>query len=654
MTGGGSILIVDDTPANVRLLEAILTTHGHAAHGVPSGAEALAVIQSDAPPDLVLLDIQMPGMNGYEVCRRIRENDVTAMLPVIMVTASGNEEKVRALEAGADDFVSRPFDQSELLARVRSLLRIKAYHDTVTGQAAELAAWNRLLEEQVNEQVDEVQRLQRLRRFLPSTVAETVLSGGGEELLQPHRREVALLFCDLRGFSHFAGSVEPEQVLTALRGFHDAVGDVVTRYAATVGYFAGDGVMMFFNDPFPCDDPALRAVSAAAELRTALGQFTAHWRQRGHALSVGTGVAFGYATLGVIGFEGRYEYTAIGPVVNLAARLCDEARPGEVLLSQGAFAEVQDEIEAESRGELEFSGIDGPVAVWQLASVQRPAEPAPAISATPADGWLSDPPGSSPLRTGVLEFRVLGPVEMRVAGVALPLRGIKVRELLSLMLLHRGRVVPVERLADELWDGTPPAASTAALRVYISRLRKLLGGAGHESLLVTHPAAYRLDVPDESIDLAQFEALAAAGRSALAEGNAERAAQRLRAALGLWRGTAFADIATTSAVEMESARLEECRLEALEDCIEAELACGRHRNVLGELQAAVAAAPLRERLWAQRMTALYRADRQPEALAVFQDFRRLLADELGLDPSPRLVELQTAILTRAAELDPIA
>ncbi|HJQ44280.1 MAG TPA: BTAD domain-containing putative transcriptional regulator [Jatrophihabitantaceae bacterium] len=645
-----SILIVDDTPANVRLLEAILTTHGHTASGVATGAEALDVISGDNPPDLVLLDIQMPGLNGYEVCKRIRENEATAMLPVIMVTASGNEEKVRALEAGADDFVSRPFDQSELLARVRSLLRIKAYHDTVTGQAAELSAWNRLLEEQVNEQVEEVQRLQRLRRFLPSTVADAVLSGGGEALLQPHRREVALLFCDLRGFSHFAGSVEPEEVLAALRGYHDAVGEVVTRYAATVGFFAGDGVMMFFNDPFPCDEPALRAVSAAAQLREALDLFSARWRERGHELGVGMGVAFGYATLGLIGFEGRYEYTAIGPVVNLASRLCDEARPGEVLLSQGAFAEVQEQIDADLRGELLLNGIDDSGPVWRVSAVHTVAEP-PTDTAT---ARLASAADIEPVSDGSIEFHVLGAVELCVAGRSVPLRGVKVRELLSLMLLHRGRVVPVERLADELWDGQPPSASTAALRVYVSRLRKLLATAGHESLLVTHPAAYRLDVPDSSIDLARFEVLAGSGRAALADGHPERAAEQLRAALALWRGTAFADIASTRAVEMESARLEESRLEAFEDYIEAELACGRHRSVLGDLQAAVGATPLRERLWALRMTALYRADRQPEALAAFQEFRTLLADELGLDPSPNLQELHSAILTRSAELDATA
>ncbi|MDT4937114.1 MAG: adenylate cyclase [Pseudonocardiales bacterium] len=642
------ILVVDDTPANVRLLEAILTTHGYESRGVASGAEALEVIFGDTPPDLVLLDIQMAGMDGFEVCRRVRANEATVMLPVIMVTAAGNEEKVSALEAGADDFVSRPFDQAELLARVRSLLRIKSYHDTVVGQAAELAAWNRLLEDQVNEQVEEMQRLHRLRRFLPATVADAVLSAGSEALLQPHRREVALLFCDLRGFTHFASSVEPEEVLTALMGYHGAVGEVVRRYSATVGWFAGDGVMMFFNDPFPCADPALLAVTAADELRAALGPFVEHWAQRGHQLGIGIGIAFGYATLGVIGFEGRYEYTAIGPVVNLAARLCDEAKPGEVLLSQSAALAVRVRVGVAERGDLLMTGVDEPVAVWRLEGVPE-FRMTPPVDMQPA-GWLASSADAPSIRRG-MEFRVLGSVDVWNDGSPLPLRGAKVRELLSVLLLHRGRVVSVERLVDELWDGEPPSASTAALRVYVSRLRKLLSTAGQEALLVTHPSGYRLDVPDGAIDLARFESLAADARAAFADGQADRAAGGFRAALALWRGTAFADIAGTQAAAVESARLEELRVEVFEDCVEAELSCGRHRRVLGELQSAVAANPLRERLWGQRMTALYRADRQAEALAVFQEYRAYLSEELGLDPSPRIIELHAAILTRAAPMD---
>lgn len=586
------------------------------------------------------------------------------MLPVIMVTASGNDEKVHSLESGADDFIARPFDQAELLARVRSLLRIKRYHDTVLGQSAELAAWNRLLEEQVNEQVEEVQRLQRLRRFLSANVADAVISSGDESLLQPHRREVALVFCDLRGFTHFASAAEPEEVLVALQSYHEVIGDVVRRHSATVGYFAGDGVMMFFNDPFPCTEPALVAVTAAAELRDAMQVFADRWEQRGHRLGIGAGVTFGFATLGLIGFEGRYEYTAIGPMVNLAARLCDEARSGEILLGQRAFAAVQDRVRATSRGEAQLRGIDGPTpllaydgmvgstatvaAVPPAAVSSAGSVPAPVVRTEAAP--VAAAPGAT--STTTLAFRVLGPLEVSVGGVPVPLRGVKVRELLSLLLLHRGRVVSVDRLAEELWTGEPPAAATAALRVYVSRLRKLLSGAGQERMLVTHPSAYQLDAPDDALDVVRFETMAEQGRAAMAAGNHARARELLRAATELWRGTAYQDIAATPSAEAESVRLEESRLEAVEDYLDAELACGNHRSVLGELQALVGAYPLRERLWSQRMTALYRSGRQPEALAAYQEFRQHLAEELGLDPSPDLAQLHAAILNRSEELEP--
>lgn len=650
----GDVLIVDDLPANIRLLEAILSTHDLASRSAGTGPQALDIITGPTPPDLVLLDIQMPGMNGYEVCRRIRENPSTALLPVIMITASGNEEKVAALEAGADDFIPRPFDQSELLARVRSLLRIKSYHDTIAGQAAELAAWNRLLEDQITEQVEEVQRLQRLQRFLSSHVADAVISAGADALLEPHRGEVALIFCGLRGFTSLAAESEPEEVLAALQGYHRLVGETVSRHAATVGYFAGDGVMMFFNDPFPCPQPALRAVTAAAELRDAMLAFGAQWEQRGHTLSVGMGVTYGFATLGLIGFEGRHDYSAIGPIVNVASRLCDEALDGEILLGQRAYAEVSRSVQATERGLLQLRGIDPPQPAWTLDRVLTGLG-----STVTAPGTSNDGDGSpdhdhavpTPRPPRELDVRLLGPIEVVLGGVEVPMRASKVRQLLSLLVLHRNQVMSVDRLAEELWEGNPPESATAALRVHVSRLRKLLAASGHEGLLVTRPTGYQLDIDDDAVDVVRFERLAAQGREALARADAETAATLLREALKLWRGTAFADVSASQFVVAEAARLEESRLETIEDCIDAELASGRHRRVLGELEALVTAHPLRERLWAQRMTALYRSGRQAEALEAYQVLRHRLADELGLDPSPELATLHEAILNRSADLE---
>jgi DNA-binding response OmpR family regulator len=634
----GEILVVDDTPANVRLLEAILTTHGYAVRAATSGTEALGVIASDDPPDLVLLDIQMPGMNGFEVCRRIRQSDSLSILPIIMITASGGAEKLAALESGADDFIPRPFDQAELLARVRSLLRIKRYHDTIAGQAAELSAWNRVLEEQVAEQVEEVQHVQRLRRFLAAHVAEAVLSTGDETLLQPHRRDVAIVYCDLRGFTSFASGAEPEEVLYTLLEYHAVVGETVSRHGATVGGFAGDGVMMFFNDPFPCDEPALKAVQATLEMRDALRPVVQVWRERGHQLDAGFAVSSGFATLGMIGFEGRYEYTAIGTVANLGKRMCDHAGPGEILIGQRVFSAVQHRVETVPQAPLHLRGFDAPSAIWRVEAMY-------------ADGFA--PPasadGAPPVSGGQLEFCLLGPTRMVVNGVDVPLRAARLRHLLSLLLVHRDEISSVDRLVDELWEGHPPESAAAALRVHVSRLRKVLAAVGHDELLVTRPAGYQLDVATATIDVLQFESRAARGQTLLANGDPEGAAEALRDALGMWHGDALADVPPSPSVLAAAARLGEIRLGALEDRVEAELACGRHRQILGELDALVAAHPLRERLWAQRMIALYRSGRQPEALAAYQSLRRKLADELGLDPSPQLAELHDRILTRTVE-----
>ena len=646
----GEILIVDDTPANVRLLEAILTTHGHTVLAATTGADALTVIEGDSPPDLVLLDIQMPGMNGYEVCRRIRDNDALAMLPIIMITAAGGAEKLAALESGADDFIPRPFDQAELLARVRSLLRIKRYHDTIAGQAAELAAWNRVLEEQVAEQVEEVQHLQRLRRFLAAHVAEAVLTAGDDALLQAHRREVAIVFCDLRGFTSFASKAEPEEVQTTLLEYHSIVGAIVAKYGATVGGFAGDGVMMFFNDPFPCDEPALRAVQATVDMRDELRPVVARWQERGHRLDAGFSVSVGYATLGMIGFEGRFEYTAIGTVVNFGKRLCDRAGPGEILLGQRVFSAVHDQIDAVQQESLQLRGFDSPAAIWRLDGLRDPGNPRPADgNSTELDPATSPLPSEAAASGGHLEFRLLGPTRMGVNGVDVPLRAARLRHLLSLLLVHRNEISSVDKLVDELWEGHPPDSAAAALRVHVSRLRKVLAAVGHDDLLVTRPAGYQLDTSRAVLDVVEFESLAARGQAQLAAGEPEPATESLRAALALWQGDAFVDVPGSASMLAEAARLGEIRLGVLEDCIDAELACGRHRQVLGELDALVTAHPLRERLWAHRMIALYRSGRQADALAAYQSLRRTLADELGLDPSPQLAELHDQILTRRVE-----
>ena len=355
------LLVVDDTPQNIKVLDAILSPRGYTVIPAISGAEALHRVQTDMP-DLILLDILMPGMSGYEVAQRLRADPATRFLPIVMVTALGaQEEKVKAIEAGADDFLTKPVNQLELLARVKSLLRIKDYHDTIQAQAAQLAEWNRTLEERVHHQVQELERLARLRRFLAPQLAEVIASDQHEQVLESHRREVTVVFCDLRGFTAFSETTEPEEVMRVLREFHTAMGEIIHHYEGTLERFVGDGMMIFFNDPLPCHDPAARAIQMAVSMRGRVAELKAGWRRRGHQLDFGVGIAQGYATLGKIGFEGRFDYAAIGPVTNLAARLCDEAKGDQILVSQRVYSAVESFVEAEAVGELSLKGFSRPV-----------------------------------------------------------------------------------------------------------------------------------------------------------------------------------------------------------------------------------------------------------------------------------------------------
>jgi class 3 adenylate cyclase len=364
------ILVVDDTPQNLKLMDAILSPRGYTVVTASSGAEALRKVRSE-PPDLLLLDIVMPGMSGYEVAQHLRADPTTRFLPIVMVTALGaQEEKVKAIEAGADDFLTKPVNQLELLARVKSLLRIKTYHDTIQAQAAQLAEWNRTLEERVQRQVEEIERIGRLRRFLAPQLAELIVSGQQERLLENHRREIAVVFCDLRGFTAFTETAEPEEVMRVLQEFHTAMGALIFRHEGTIEHFAGDGIMIFFNDPLPCPNPAERAVRMAVEMRTGVGELRVSWRRRGHQLDFGVGVAIGYATLGQIGFEGRFDYAAIGTVVNLASRLCDEAGGGQILISQRICSEIEGLVEVEALGQLTLKGFSKPVVAYNVTGLK--------------------------------------------------------------------------------------------------------------------------------------------------------------------------------------------------------------------------------------------------------------------------------------------
>jgi len=370
VSGNATVLAVDDQAENLRLLDAVLSPRGYTVLQAASGLGALSVLDTQ-PVDLVLLDIVMPGIDGYEVCRRIRADERTAYLPVVMITASGAQERLRALQSGADDFVQKPFDQAELLARVASLSRVKRYHDTITHQADQLARWTAELEARVSAQVVELNRLGRLRRFLSPQLADLIVKSGDESILDSHRREIVVMFCDLRRFTAFAESSKPEEVMTVLHEYHHVLGNLVHEYDGTLERFTGDGIMAFFNDPVPCENPAERAVRMSVTMREEVRRLASEWRRRGHDLGMGIGIAQGYATLGRIGFEGRSDYAAIGSVTNLASRLCAEAEPWQLLITERVLAATEDFVVPEIVGDLNFKGFSRPVRVFDIKGLNN-------------------------------------------------------------------------------------------------------------------------------------------------------------------------------------------------------------------------------------------------------------------------------------------
>lgn len=337
------ILAVDDLPQNVRLLRAVLEPRGYEVASAASGEEALERL-AEGGIDLVLLDIVMPGIDGYEVCRRLRADEATAFLPVVMITASGEQEKRRAIEAGADDFVTKPLDQAELLARVRSLLRVKRYHD-------EVEAFNR-----------------GLRRFLPPAVAELVKAD--PSVLDAHRREIAVVSCALHGFAVLSEQAEPEDVMGVLDGYHAALGELVEAAGGTLVRLAADEQTIVFNDPLPCEDAAECAVRLAVALRDRVWELAEGWSRLGFALQLAAGLALGHATIGRIGFERRWEYAPVGAVPTLAERLCESAGPGQILIGQRLFAATEGLVITQPVGELTLRGLGKPARAYDVLGLE--------------------------------------------------------------------------------------------------------------------------------------------------------------------------------------------------------------------------------------------------------------------------------------------
>lgn len=368
------ILIVDDNATNVKILQARLGSEGYEVVSAADGEEGLSAARQ-LTPDLILLDLMMPKLGGIEVCRRLRADPDFPFTPIIIVTAMADlKDVVAGLEAGGDEYLTKPVDHAALAARVRSMLRIKRLHDQVEALVAEMKEWNASLECRVATQVAELERVGRLRRFFSPQLAELIVTGGAQDPLQSHRREITVVFLDLRGFTAFAESAEPEEVMSVLRQYHAATGELILAHEGTLEHFTGDGMMIFFNDPVPIPDAAERAVRMSLAIRERVGSIAQAWLRRGYSLSLGIGIAQGFATIGAIGFDGRWDYGAIGTVTNLAARLCGEAAGDQILISRPVYAQLEPLLEVEAPQALNLKGFQRPVDCFRVRGMKaRPA-----------------------------------------------------------------------------------------------------------------------------------------------------------------------------------------------------------------------------------------------------------------------------------------
>ena len=374
--GGSSLapiaLVVDDSAVNRMLLARHLASIGIATREATDGRSALAALRSSSGEvAVVLLDVLMPEMDGYEALAAIKSDDALRHLPVIMISGVDELESVaRCIEMGAADYLPKPFDPVILAARVRASLADKRLRDLEIAHAAAQAELLSTIARQKEE----------LSRFLSPQVAALVSSPEGEQLLAGHRREATAVFCDLRGFTAFSDAAEPEEVLSVLREYHAAMGEQIVEHGGTLEHFAGDGMMIFFNDPVPQPDHVARAVRMAMAMRDRFAGLGARWAKLGFELGLGIGIATGYATLGRIGFEGRYDYGMVGTAVIVAARLSSAAEAGQILLNPRAYAAVEELVLVEPVGELSLKGLVRPIPTMNVVGPRTDSDGVLAMS----------------------------------------------------------------------------------------------------------------------------------------------------------------------------------------------------------------------------------------------------------------------------------
>jgi adenylate cyclase len=621
------ILVVDDQPMSRKLLTDLLTAHDYAVTEASGGREALAQIR-DKPPDLVLLDVLMPDMDGYEVCNAIRDDPTGRVLPVVMVTAlDAMEERVRGLEAGADDFLSKPINRPELIARVKSLLRIKSLHDVVQSQADELATMNTGLARRVQEQLEQLGRLQQLKRFFPPHLAEQIVSGDLDDPMQTRRREVTVVMLGLRGFNAFADTSEPEEVMRLLRSFHSEMGRMIEAHGGTLEQFTGSSMIVIFNDPVMVEDPARHAVLMALEMQQRFASLLSEWSKRGYDFALGVGISHGFATIGAIGDEERASYGVIGRVTNVARRLCEEAQAGEILVSTSVKALTEDVADVAEVSQIDMTGFARAVSAYRVTGTR---------AATAGDAKREWP----------LRIHTLGRFAVEVNGRPLQFSRRaqkKPLDMLRVLVAYGGVRVEASTIIEHLWPGAEGDAGKMSFDSNLHRLRKLIDV---EDLLFMSEGKLSIDLSKCWIDVVALDDIVS---RAVRDSNTvdaklnETAAPLMNALLQVYAGH-FLDSESQEAWAVAARDRWKAKFIRAVGLVGRTLEERRQWDLAAELfSRALELDNLAEALYRRLMNCYIELGEPTEALNSYRRCRDMLSIVLGVKPSPETEAIRATL-----------